>query len=137
MNMPTNLENDFIKLLSSLIQEKNDDASARLSGQENGLEDLACTAPALGKWIDNCDYPFLVETLLLNDAIFSQEFPGVQLSAAERKEFSNTLEGHCDACLRCRAKKSSDLDWKARVDNAFAENKEIIGKAIARAVGKK
>jgi hypothetical protein len=136
MNMPMDMGKDLIALLSGLILGKDKDMPCRLSAQENALKDLECTDPELGIWIAECDFPFLIETLMLDDAIFIEEFPGVQLTAEGRKQFANTLELHSEICPRCHLKRSSDLEWQSNVNRAFADNKEVIGEAIARANGK-
>ena len=137
MKMPKDMGNDLIMLLSSLILDKDDTAS-QSSAQENLLKDLKCTdAELLGRWIDNCDFPFLIETLALDAATFSKEFPGAQLTVEARKEFANALEAHCETCERCHLKRAHDLEWQSKVSRAFAENKQVIGKTMASAAGKK
>jgi hypothetical protein len=137
MNTQKDMRKDLLILISRLILEKDEDIPFRLNMQDTTLKDVECTNPELGKWIDGCDFPFLIETLVLDVATFSREFPDVQLTEKERKEFANALEAHCETCKHCSLKRSDDLEWQARVDDTFAENKEVIGKAIARAVGKK
>lgn len=136
MNVPKDIEEDFIKLLSSLILEKDADVPSWLSEQENALKDLKCTNTEFGKWITDYDFPFLIETLTLDTATFSREFPNVQWAVEERKDFANALEAHCETCEHCQLKRAQDLEWQSCVNRAFAENKQVIGKAIARAVGK-
>ena len=75
---------------------------------------LTCSAPVLGKWINNCDFPYVMETLLLSDRIFKQEFPGIQLSEEERKLFARELDEHSKACARCWAKRAEDEMRKER-----------------------
>ena len=71
--------------------------------------DLQCSQPILGKWINDCDFPFLMETLALPDSVFHQEFPGIRLTHRERKIFANTLKAHCKECARCGAKRAEDV----------------------------
>ena len=137
MNVPKDMEKDLVALLSSLIIDKENDTVSRLNAQEIALKELKCMHPELGKWINDCDFPFLIETLVLEDAIFFGEFPDVKLTAEERKEFANALEAHCENCAHCHLKRAYDLEWQSRVNRAFAENKQVIGKAIAHAAGKK
>ncbi|HKR13053.1 MAG TPA: hypothetical protein VJT15_13420 [Pyrinomonadaceae bacterium] len=75
---------------------------------------LTCSAPVLGKWITDCDFPFVMETLLLSDRVFKQEFPGIRLSEEERKLLASELDAHSKACTRCRAKRAEDERWKER-----------------------
>jgi hypothetical protein len=58
-----NMEN-LLSILSTLIVEQDDDAAFRLQEQQTNLSNNKCTKPDLGKWIDNCDFPFLIEGLL-------------------------------------------------------------------------
>lgn len=114
---------DFLQLLARLISESDDgDPPIERSGK-----DLTCSQPVLGQWIDDCDVPFLLETLALPDDIFVQEFPGIPLSRRDRQAFAKTLTTHCTECARCNAKRAEDIEWKLRVDKAIVENKQAIG----------
>jgi hypothetical protein len=86
--------------------------------------------------MDVNDFPFLIETLTLNDAVFFIEYPTVNLSSEERKRLVSALEEHCEDCARCGRKRAYDLEWQSRVDRAIADNDEAFGRAVARAVGK-
>src|SRR5689334_21231008 len=101
MSMENDFEKALIALLSRFILEKDEDVPYRLSAQKDALKELECADPTFGKWVGVCDFPFLIETLLLSDAVFSEEFPGVKLSAEQRKEFANAIEAHCETCARC------------------------------------
>jgi hypothetical protein len=126
------VEADFIQLLARLISETDDGAPPfRRTGN-----DLTCSLPALGKWVERCDYPFLMDTLALSDNVFGQEFPGIPLSQKDRAAFAKTLDRHCTECAHCHAKKTEDMAWKARVDKAITKNKKAIGDALARTVSK-
>ena len=120
-------ETDFIQLLARLISE-SDDSDPPI---ERPGKDLTCSQPILGQWIDDCDVPFLLETLVLPDEIFAQEFPGILLSKRDREAFAKTLTTHCAECARCNAKKAEDIEWKQRVDKALVENKQAIGHILA------
>jgi hypothetical protein len=135
-DVPEEAETDVIALLSRLILDKDDDTPVRLREQEDALKDLRCSDRRLGVWIEKWDFPFLIETLMLSDAVFSREFPDVRTTAEKRKELAHALEAHCETCPRCHRKRSYDLEWQARVNRVFAENKRIIGKTITNARGK-
>ena len=120
-------ETDFIELLVTLISY-SDDSGPPI---ERTGKDLTCSQPILGRWIDDCDVPFLFETLALPDHVFNQEFPGIQLSQKDRETFAKTLDAHCTECATCNAKKAEDSEWKLRVDKAFVENKQVIGRFLA------
>jgi hypothetical protein len=132
------METDFFELLTRCIREKDANALVRLAEQEAELKERKCTNPEIGKWIDAVDFPFLIETLMLSDAVFTEEYPKVKLSEEERKRFARALETHCEIdCPHCGLKRASDLEWQNRVNSAIAENKEVIGEAIAHAAGKR
>lgn len=116
------LKRDFIELLGTLIGESDGDPPHKRTGR-----DLTCSQPVLGKWIDDCDVPFLMETLALPDHVFDQEFPEIKLSQKDREAFATLLETHCTECARCNAKRTEDNAWKSRVDKVMVENKEAIG----------
>ena len=44
--------------------------------------------------------------------------------------FAKELEAHADQCTRCQLKRSYDWEWERRVDDALAENKDVISKAL-------
>ena len=78
-----------------------------------------CSQPILGKWISDCDFPFLMETLSLADNVFKQEFPGIRLSQEERRIFARALESHSQTCPRCRAKRANDDHSNRRLDKVL------------------
>lgn len=122
-------ETDLIELLARLISN-SDDSGPPI---ERTGKDLTCSQPILGRWIDDCDVPFLFDTLALPDHVFDQEFPGIQLSRKDRETFATTLDTHCTECARCNAKKAEDVEWKRRVDKALDENRHVIGRYLAAA----
>lgn len=121
------VKTDFIDLLARLIAGSDDSDPIERTGK-----DLTCSQPFLGQWIDDCDFPFLMETLALPDNVFGQEFPGIRLSQAERAAFANTLEIHCRECAPCHVKQQEDLELKARVEKALAENKQTIAALLRK-----
>lgn len=120
-------ETDFIELLARLISNSNDSGPPI----DRTGKDLTCSQPILGRWIDDCDVPFMFETLALPDHVFNQEFPGIKLSQKDRETFAKTLDTHCKECARCNAKRAEDIEWKLRFDKTFAENKPVIGRFLA------
>jgi hypothetical protein len=130
MEETKDMEMDLIELLATLIRGEGVEHP-----NKNFSADSTC-ATDLGKWIFECDYPILMETLALSNEVFAQEFPRVRLIREERIKFAGTLKAHCESCSYCRAKRDEDLAWQSRVEKAFAENTEAIGKVLARAAGK-
>ena len=134
--MNTTTEVGLIALLSGLIHERDNDTPFQSSEQGDGLKGLTCSEPRLGRWIEGCDFPFLSETLMLDERVFAKEFPGVTMTAGERRDLAKALEEHCETCPRCGGKRADDLEWQALVYKAIAENKQLIGEAIAPAAGR-
>lgn len=130
-------EDELYTALSTLIIEQDDDIPYRLTAQEDALKELKCTDESYGKFISQCDYPFLMETLELDDTIFSKEFPKVRLTLEDRKTLTESLERHCESCSHCSLKRSYDFEWQSRINRAFIENKTVISKAIGYAAGRK
>ena len=124
-------ETDFIELLARLICESDNNTPIRRAGN-----DLPCSEPYVGRWVQDCDFPFLMDILALPDKVFVREFPGIALSQKEREAFANTLEKHCSDCARCNAKQAEDIAWMLRVDEAIVDNWEAIGEALAQTVVK-
>lgn len=87
---------------------------------------LTCSSPVLGKWVNDCDFPFIMETLLLSDQVFKQEFQGIHLSEDERKLFARELDAHSKACARCRTKRAEDEAWKERTGKALAKRGQVM-----------
>jgi hypothetical protein len=137
MSTSKDMQKALFGLLTKCIRERDDDTPFRLAEQEAELKKRKCADPELGTWIDGNDFPFLIETLMLSDAVFSEEYPEVKLPQEERMSFASALEAHCEGCARCGLKRAYDLEWQARVNRALAENREAVGQAIARAAGKK
>ncbi len=123
MNTRVALEADFIQLLARLISE-NDDGDPPFKGTG---KNLTCSQPVLGRWIDDCDFSFLMETLALPEHVFNHEFPEIPLSLEDRQAFASVLEAHSRECAHCHAKKTEDIQWKQRVDEVIGKNKRMIG----------
>jgi hypothetical protein len=70
--------------------------------------ELTCSQPVVGRWINDCDYPFLTETLALTNDVFKQEFRGIQLSHEERKMLATILDKHTRECARCGSRRAED-----------------------------
>lgn len=121
------LETDFAQLLARLIGESDDDDPPF----ERTGKELTCSQPVLGRWIDDCDFPFLMETLALPDHVFSQEFPEIKLSHRDREAFAKVLNSHCKECARCNAKQAEDIAWRHRVEKVIVKNKETIAAVLA------
>lgn len=92
-----------------------------------------CLNRTLGRWIENCDYAFLMVTLELDDFVFEQVYPDLPMSEQVRRDLADELQGHCDACACCGAKRAADLSLKDEVDRGFAEDKAGVRKALAKA----
>lgn len=133
MSTSRDMEANLLELLAKCVSERADN-ERRVGASERRIS--PCGRPELGAWIDAIDFPFLIETLLLSDPVFLFEYPDVRLSREERKSFASDLEAHCEICETCGRKRAEDLAWQTTVNSAIADNREAIGRAIARAIGK-
>ena len=96
--------------------------------------DRRCSYPTLGRWIDHCDYAFLMTTLQLDDSVFEHVYPELQFAEEERRELADEFDAHCDDCEACGAKRAADLVLKDELDRAFANDRRGLRKAIAETV---
>ena len=124
------LEANFIQLLARLITE-SDDGDPPFKGTG---KDLTCSQPVLGRWINDCDFPFLMETLALPEHVFNSEFSEIPLSLEDRQAFASVLQAHRRECAHCHAKITEDIEWKQRVDKAIDKNKRLVGELMINAV---
>ena len=76
--------------------------------------ELTCSQPIVGRWINDCDYSFLTETLALTNDAFKQEFREIQLSHEERKMLATILDDHTRECARCGSKRAEDDEGASR-----------------------
>jgi len=127
----TVVETNIIELLAKIVAQVDDQNPRRPTGS-----DLPCSQPVFGRWISDCDFPFLMETLALSDSVFKQEFPGIKLTQQERALFAQLLQKHCTECAHCGAKQTADEDWKLHVEKAFAEHKDMVAQVLTRAAVK-
>lgn len=130
MELTADIHYDLEPLLRRLVREVTSQAPQQISN-------LQCSDPALGIWIINCDYVFLMDTLNVRDSVFNVRFPELRVPEEHRQEFANNLQAHCDDCEYCAAKRDEDVAWKARVDSAIETDKETILAVVARAAGKR
>ena len=109
------------------VRLRRDDLSLFTLSKEGGTAErrpiVTCSAPVLGRWINDCDFSFVMEILVLSDRVFKQEFPGIKLSEEERKLFARELDAHSKACARCGAKRAADEAYKERAEKVLASNK--------------
>src|SRR5439155_25540598 len=117
--------------LAELMLKSDEDLPWRLDAEDADLQKIKCTDRDIGRWVDSCEVPFLLETLALSDEQFYQEFPTVQsLNSAHREIFARTIVSHCDSCPHCSLKVSRDLEWEGQIDRLLRENGHIICGAV-------
>lgn len=124
-----NAVSELLPLLASLIREMTGADPEKLN------TDSRCSHRTLGMWIGNCDYPFLMVTLQLDDFVFERVYPNLPMSEQIRRDLAEELEAHCDDCAYCGAKRAADLSLKEEVDRGFVEDKAGVQKALGKAIG--
>lgn len=123
-------------LVAEIVLRNDDEPKKRLNDQDEALRENECVNPEIGRWVDACDFPFMIETLMLNDKIFQSEFPEIGLSADERKELVSRIEEHCEVCTHCSLKRGYDIEWELRIERAFNENPQDLLKVMVHSNGK-
>jgi hypothetical protein len=93
---------------------------------------LTCSQPILGKWINDCDFPFIMKALALGDNVFKQEFPAIDLTHEERRMFAKQLDAHANECARCAMKRAEDDAWHRWAKGAFIEHRQKIVQVLIR-----
>lgn len=127
----TNIAVELLPLLARLITEMTGEVPEELPVNHK------CSYRSLGRWINFCDYAFLMETLRLEDAVFDKVYPNAQFAADSRRELASELEAHCERCDFCRAKRGADLALKAEVDEALVRDRVLLRSVLTSAAGKR
>jgi len=91
---------------------------------------LTCSQPIVGRWINDCDYPFLTETLALTATVFKQEFRGIQLSHEERNMLATILDEHTRECARCGSKRAEDDEGANRQGISVVGAGRLMGRFL-------
>lgn len=118
---------DFDKLIIDLVRKEEPDLDARLENQAEALNDLECTNPVLGRWIDEYDVEYLMAAFNLDDDEFSSNFPTMgHLNQHDRSQIIEAFESHFDQCPHCYLKRGYDLEMNARIEHAYTRNSSEV-----------
>lgn len=127
---------DLDKLIIDLVRKEEPDLDARLENQAEALNDLECTNPVLGRWIDEYDVEYLMAAFKLDDDEFSSNFPTMgHLNQHDRSQIIEAFERHFDQCSHCHLKRGYDLEMNARIERAYAHNNAEVIQHIQSAQG--
>lgn len=125
---------DFDKLIIDLVRKAEPDLDARLESQAEALDDLECTNPVLGRWIDEYDVDYLFSAFNLNDTEFAANFPDLaHLSQHDRSQIIEAFENHFDQCSHCHLKRSYDMEMNARIERAYNLNNATVAQHLQAA----
>jgi hypothetical protein len=114
---------DFDKLIIDLVRKEEPDLDVRLENQAEALNDVECTNPTLGRWIDEYDVEYLLAAFSLDDDEFSSNFPTMgHLNQHDRSQIIEAFESHFDQCPHCYLKRGYDLEMNARIERAYTRN---------------
>lgn len=119
---------DFDNLIIDLVRKAEPDLDARLENQAEALNELQCTNPVLGRWIDEYDVEYLMAAFNLDDDEFSSNFPTMgHLNQHDRSQIIEAFESHFDQCPHCYLKRGYDLEMNARIERAYTrDNAEVM-----------
>lgn len=121
------MDYDFDDIIVNKIRKSDPDLSARLEAQVEAVDELKCTNPAVGKWIDAYDVQYLFAAFALDDDDFAENFPKMrELTQHDRKRILKTFETHINSCSHCHLKRGFDLELDSRIERAFRENKDNL-----------
>jgi hypothetical protein len=122
---------DFDKLIIDLVRKAEPDLDARLESQAEALDDLECTNPVLGRWIDEYDVEYLFAAFNLNDTEFAANFPDLaHLNQHDRSQIIEAFENHFDQCPHCHLKRGYDLEMNERIERAYNLNNATVAEHL-------
>jgi DNA-binding transcriptional MocR family regulator len=122
---------DFDNLIIDLVRKANPDLDSRLESQAEALDELECTNPVLGKWIDEYDYEYLLAAFNLNDGEFSRNFPGMaHLNQHDRSQIIEAFEDHFDHCAHCYLKRGYDLEMNDKIERVYTTDKTLVAQYL-------
>jgi hypothetical protein len=125
---------DFDKLIIDLVRKEETDLDARLESQAEALDDLECTNPVLGRWIDEYDVEYLFAAFNLNDTEFAANFPDLaHLNQHDRSQIIEAFENHFDQCPHCHLKRGYDLEMNGRIERAYNLNNATVAQHLQAA----
>jgi hypothetical protein len=97
-------------VLDLLSADKRTQLAGLVIQQEEPLEESKCIDPAIGRWVDEFDVPFLLEVLSTGDEEFKSEFAAVRLSEQERLNLLESIVIHIAECPYCQLKMEYDAE---------------------------
>jgi hypothetical protein len=115
---------DITDLIADFIRQAEPDLSSRLEYQAQALDDLKCTNPVLGRWVDAHDVQYLLAAFDLDDDEFASNFPGMaHLKEHDRQKIIQTFNDHFEQCSRCHLKRSYDLEFTSRIESVVRQQR--------------
>lgn len=122
---------DFDNLIIDLVRKAEPDLDSRLESQAEALNELKCTNPVLGRWIDEYDVEYLMAAFDLDDDEFASNFPAMaHLNQNDRSQIMNAFEQHFDQCPHCYLKRGYDMEMNARIERAYTTNNAAVAQHL-------
>lgn len=118
------MKSEFVDLLAAFVRKEESDLTFRLETHAEELNNLPCTEPVIGKWVDAHDVEFMMAAFALDDDDFAAEFPGItNLSQPDRQRIIKAFEQHFQQCAHCGRKQNYDHEFNSRVDAVVQKNR--------------
>lgn len=123
---------DLIDLIADLVFKSAPDLASRLEAQAEALDEAKCINPVIGRWVDENDVKYLLNTFALNDKDFAERFPAMaHTSGVERQRVIAALGEHFEHCKHCSLKRGYDLELDARIKQASRQNSDLLLRLMA------
>lgn len=121
------MKNEITDLLSELMISDDADLSNCLRKEQEKLDEIKCTTPETGKWVDDFELPVLFEILDSPDSYFYKHFPELKsLSYEKRRQLAEDIQKHVEICEHCKLKINYDTNWEIQVNSVVEQNRKDL-----------
>lgn len=121
------MNSDLLEIIANLLIEDDPALEVRLECQDEDLNESACTAPVLGKWIAAYDVEYLLASFSLLEEDFAQMFPSLaHVPSSVRRQIVTAFEEHLEWCRHCWLKAAYDKELNALIDRVLLEESDRL-----------
>lgn len=86
-----------------------------------------CDHPDVGNLIEALGYDFLIETLELDERIFSSEYPDLaSINVSARQSVKELVNEHVKNCQHCQLEAEHDRAWRDDFTQFLRTEKELV-----------